>query len=127
MFISNHQCAEQDTRPWHKTFEDSTLAFYMPGGKLKNLQAELLENGLDPEIPCLVISQAALPAQEVIRTTIRGLANLPRTAAPSLLIVGATGADARADFCVETSQLEQRHACDEIVLQLAQSAELPSN
>ena len=126
VFISNHRCAVKNSRR-HKAFEDSTLAFYMPGANLRSLQTDLLENGLDWEMPCLVISQAALPAQEVIRTTIRGLSNLPRTAAPSLLIVGATGADARADFCVETSQPEQRQACDEIVLQLTQSAESPSD
>lgn len=123
VFISNHQCAEKNARLWHKTFEDSTLVFYMPGGNLESLQTELFENGLDWEMPCLVISQAALPAQKVIRTTIRGLATLPRATAPSLLIVGVTGTESRADLCIESLQPEQRHACEEMVLEFTQSGE----
>ena len=78
-------------------------------------------------MPCLVISQAALPAQEVVRTTIRGLAGLPRAAAPSLLIVGATATEACADFYVESSQQEQRHTCEEILLEFSQSTKSPSD
>jgi precorrin-6B methylase 1 len=43
VFISNHQCAGKSARQWEKTFEDSTLVFYMPGGNLESLQKELLD------------------------------------------------------------------------------------
>lgn len=115
VLISNHQCAEKNTRLWGSTFEDSTLVFYMPGGNLESLQQELLENGMDGAMPCLLISQAGRPGQDVIRTTIRDLGALPRAALPSLLIVGATGTEARAD--VHWGRAE--HAIsEELVLEL---------
>jgi len=120
VLISNHQCAEKRTRPWGKTFEDSTLVFYMPGGDLESLRQELLENGMDGTIPCLLISQAARPQQEVIRTTIRDLGALPRAAAPSLLIVGATGAEARSDFHLGRS--EQAPSREEMILELSEES-----
>jgi siroheme synthase len=70
------------------------------------------------EMPCLVISRAARHTQEVIRTTIRGLAALPRVAAPSILIVGATGAEARADLHIESGQREEARTREEIVFLL---------
>jgi uroporphyrin-III C-methyltransferase len=121
VFISNHQCAEKTTRLWPNTFEDSTLVFYMPGGEFASLQNELLENGMDSEIPCVVISRAARQAQEVIRTTIRGLAALPWVAAPSILIVGATGAEARADLHIGGGQREEARTREKIVLEFVQS------
>jgi siroheme synthase len=127
VFLSNHRCAEKSTRQWHNTFEDSTLVFYMPGGDMESLQAELLENGLNSEMPCLVVSQAAQPAQKVTRTTVRGLATLPPVAAPSLLIVGPTSIDARADLSAEGAQPEQRQEREELVLELTQNTELLSN
>ena len=110
VFISNHQCAEKSGRLWSKTFEDSTLVFYMPGGDLKSLQEELLENGMDSAMPCLLISQAARPQQEVLRTTIRDLNNLPHAAAPSLLMVGATSAEARADLDLQSTRQRKDQA-----------------
>jgi uroporphyrin-III C-methyltransferase len=123
VLISNHQCAEKTTRLWPNTFEDSTLVFYMLGGEFASLQNELLENGMDSEMPCLMISRAARHGQEVIRTTIRGLAALPRVAAPSILFVGATGAEARADLHIESGQREEARTREEIVLEFAQSPE----
>ena len=127
VLISNHQCAGKTARLWPNIFEDSTLVFYMPGVELESLQSELLENGMDSETPCLLISQAARPAQEVIRTTIRGLTSMPRVAAPSVLIVGATGAEARADLHMESTQREESRTRGEIVLELDQSPESLSN
>ena len=120
VFISNHQCADKNARLWGKAFEDSTLVFYMPGANLESLQGELLENGMDGTMPCLLISKAARQAQEVIRTTIRDLGSLPRAAAPALLIVGATGAEARVDLCLERSADRSQAQCaEEILLELA--------
>jgi uroporphyrin-III C-methyltransferase len=119
VFISNHQCTGKNARLRPNTFTDSTLAFYMPGGNFGGLQGELLENGLDSQMPCLLISRAGLPGQQVIRTTICGLTRLPRAAAPSLLIVGPSGAEACADLSVEIPHPHQLTADKEIVLDLA--------
>jgi len=120
VFLSNHQCSEKGERLWGKTFEDSTLVFYMPGRDLQSLQQELLENGMDGATPCLVISQAARPGQGVVRMTIRDLGSLPRAAAPSVLIVGATGAGARVDLHLERKDQGERLLGEEMVLELAE-------
>jgi len=120
VFISNHQCPEKRARLGSKTYEDSTLVFYMPGGDLQALQRELLENGMHAAMPCLLVSQAARPAQEVIRTTVSDLGSLPRLATPSLLIVGATGAEARADLHLGRKDPVAQRSADDIVLTLAE-------
>jgi siroheme synthase len=61
------------------------------------LSAELVGSGLREDTPCLLVSQATRPGQKVNRTTIRDLVRTPAVAAPSLLIVGAAAAEARAD------------------------------
>lgn len=122
IFISNHQCAEKSSRLRIKTFEDSTLVFYMPGGTLEFLQQELLENGMDGATPCLLVSQAARPQQEVIRATIRDLNSLPRLGTPSLLIVGANGAEARADLHLERDDEARGERSEEMILELAQES-----
>ena len=123
VLISNHQCAGRRARLWGKIFEDSTLVFYMPGGDMESLRQELLENGMDKTIPCLLISQAARPQQEVIRTTIRDLGALPCATAPSLLIVGATGGEARSDF--HLGRTEQVLSSEEMVLALSAESNRP--
>jgi uroporphyrin-III C-methyltransferase len=122
VFVSNHQCAGKKARLWSETFEDSTLVFYMPGGNLESLREELLENGMNSATPSLLISQAARPQQEVIRTTIRDLGSLPRGVAPSLLIVGATAAEARADLHLQLNAQGQRQHGEEMILELSEES-----
>jgi len=120
VFISNHQCAEKGTRRWAETFEDSTLVFYMPGGNLVPLQLELLDNGIDGAMPCLLISQAERAGQEVLCAAVRDLGSLPRVTAPSVLIVGATAAQARADLHLQRCDDAVTLPGDEVILELSE-------
>ena len=98
VFIANHCCAGKSKRDWHKSVaEDATLVFYMPGSELGTLRRELETSGLSEETPCLLISHIARPEQKIIRTNIRNLSSLLAQPAPSLLIVGVTVTNARAD------------------------------
>jgi len=127
VFISNHQCAQKDAQNWNAALMDSTLVFYMPGRQFEPLQLDLLAKGLDAEVPCLIISRATLATQKVIRTTIGGLASAPREEAPSLLVVGSTCGEARADLHTPELHREQRGAQEETILDLDPRAELLSN
>lgn len=66
----------------------STRVVYMPGRDLHLLAAEWLAQGLPPELPCAVVSQASQPGQTVQITPLSGLAESAQTASPSLVIAG---------------------------------------
>jgi uroporphyrin-III C-methyltransferase/precorrin-2 dehydrogenase/sirohydrochlorin ferrochelatase len=68
----------------------ATRVVYMPGRNLSELAAEWLADGLSADLPCAVVSHAALPGQRVLRTTLGQLSSLETVAAPSLLIAGWT-------------------------------------
>ncbi len=59
----------------------------MPGDDASRHIAELVESGLAPETPCVLISRAGLAGQQTMRTTLLDMANLPKLPAPSLLIL----------------------------------------
>jgi len=67
---------------------DSTLVVYMPGRDLRLLAQKWIAQGLPPELPCAVVSRAALPGQQTQCTTLAALSDAEPTAAPSLLIAG---------------------------------------
>lgn len=68
--------------------DDSTRVIYMPGRDLRLLAQEWIEQGDSPELPCAVISHAALPDQKVHCATLATLGEIESIAAPSLLIAG---------------------------------------
>jgi len=125
VFVSNHPSPEKSNRDWHRSIaSDTTLVFYMPGRDLGTLTNELAESGLGEDTPCLVVSQAARHEQKLLKTTIRGLTTAPRLAAPSLLIVGAAAAEARADEWFLPGSSEEKETArefEEITLDLAES------
>ncbi len=70
------------------SIEDATRVVYMPGRDLALLAEQWLSEGLPPDFPCVLVSRAAQPDQQVRQTT---LANLGREAvmqAPSVLLAG---------------------------------------
>ncbi|HEY2469618.1 MAG TPA: siroheme synthase CysG [Terracidiphilus sp.] len=68
--------------------EDATRIVYMPGRDLTLLALQWQQEGLPPEFPCAVISHAARPGQQVLRTTLAELGKARPTSSPSLLIAG---------------------------------------
>lgn len=67
---------------------DATLAIYMPGADYQRIAADLSAAGLDPETPCLIVSQASKEGQTVLRADLASLARIPALPAPSILLVG---------------------------------------
>ena len=86
IFSAGHHAPENDQHTQPR--EEATRVIYMPGRDLHRLAAELLAEGLSPELPCAVVSRAAQPDQQVRLGTLANLAELEPTQAPSLVIAG---------------------------------------
>jgi uroporphyrin-III C-methyltransferase/precorrin-2 dehydrogenase/sirohydrochlorin ferrochelatase len=68
--------------------EDATRVVYMPGRDLHLLAQEWLELGVPADLPCALVSRAALSDQQVVHTTLGELGEAAHPVAPSLLIAG---------------------------------------
>jgi len=67
---------------------DTTIVVYMPGPDYADVSHWLLNSGLVPDTPCLVISKATQRDQSTHVTTIAALSSHAPLPAPALLIVG---------------------------------------
>ena len=87
IFSTGHHAQSHNNAPLPE-LEDATRVVYMPGRDLRLLAQEWLELGLPPDFPCVVVSRAAQPGQQVRSTTLGALGDAAPTLAPSLLIAG---------------------------------------
>src|SRR5271165_4964730 len=74
---------------------DTTVVVYMPGLHYAEVSNWLLQSGVSPETPCLVVSKASQPDQVTELLTAAALANISPLPAPALLIVGRAVAQDR--------------------------------
>ncbi len=86
---ADHPTAQRD---W-----SATQIIYMPGRSLEALAAEWLAEGADPALPCVIVSRAAQPDQQILRTTLEKLHEAGTAAPPSLLLAGWALAAPRVD------------------------------
>jgi uroporphyrin-III C-methyltransferase len=87
IFSTGHHAQSHNQSPLPE-IEDATRVVYMPGRDLHLLAQEWLQQGLPPEFPCVVVSRAAQPGQQIRCTTLAALGDAEPTLAPSLLIAG---------------------------------------
>jgi len=87
IFSTGHHAQSHNQSPLPE-IEDATRVVYMPGRDLRLLAQEWLEQGLPPEFPCVAVSRAAQPGQQIRCTTLAALGDAEPTLAPSLLIAG---------------------------------------
>jgi uroporphyrin-III C-methyltransferase len=66
----------------------TTVVIYMPGRDCRALCTELMQAGIGPELPCLVVSRAAAYNEESYRMTVSQLAEFQPPESPSVVIVG---------------------------------------
>lgn len=71
---------------------ETTLAVHMPGSDYAAISRALRGCGLDASTPCLVVSCAARREEEIRRTTLGELAQVPHLAPPAVLIIGNVAA-----------------------------------
>jgi len=87
IFSAGHHAQSHNLSPLPQT-EDSTRVVYMPGRDPSLLALQWLEEGLPPDFPCAVVSQAAQPGQQIRYTTLATLGKIESMPAPTLLIAG---------------------------------------
>jgi uroporphyrin-III C-methyltransferase len=91
IILSGHHAArtapERDL--WPGTLpSDATLAIYMPGQDLAQVAASLLGSGVPASMPCVTVTEVSRPDASYQASRLSGLANLPTSCAPTLLLVG---------------------------------------
>ncbi len=88
--------AQSHNREALPAVEAGTRVVYMPGRDLALMATEWLAEGLPEDLPCVVVSRAAQPDQQLVQTTLGALGEVEPAAAPSLLIAGWAVRELRA-------------------------------
>ncbi len=73
---------------WGSVGSTTTLVLYMPGADYAEVGERLREGGLPADLPCVIVSGASGPQQEIRWSDVGRLANEEKLPAPALLIVG---------------------------------------
>ena len=87
LFSTGHH-AQSHNQAGLPALEDATRVVYMPGRDLSLLAEEWLAEGLPGDLPCVLVSRAAQPGQEIRSTTLDALGQSAPLLAPSLLLAG---------------------------------------
>jgi siroheme synthase len=80
----------------------------MPGHDYGEIRRRLISSGFDGEVACALISRASQPNQSVHVTTLKCLSDVPRVAAPALLVVGPVVQLAHPRFSREQVEVWRR-------------------
>jgi uroporphyrin-III C-methyltransferase / precorrin-2 dehydrogenase / sirohydrochlorin ferrochelatase len=91
IILSGHHAARatEERELWPGDLpSDATLAIYMPGQDLAQVAASLVRSGLPAEMPCVAVTDASRPEAAYTASQLSGLADLPTSQAPTLLLVG---------------------------------------
>ena len=67
---------------------DATLAIYMPGRGVRALADELIASGIDAGTPCVAVSKATTPEEQVCVKTLADIEDADIGPAPVLLLIG---------------------------------------
>jgi siroheme synthase len=73
---------------WAAISNSTTLVLYMPGADYADVARRLRAAGQPEDLPCVIVSNATTPQQQIRWTTVGGLSSEAKLAAPALLIVG---------------------------------------
>jgi len=93
VIVSGHHAADTDARnsraDWSSlASDDTTFIVYMPGRELARMQRELLDAGLAPDFPAVLVSRVSSPGQCQWPTTVADLDKIPPLEAPTILLLG---------------------------------------
>jgi len=73
---------------WAAVSSSTTVVLYMPGADYAEVSRRLIEAGQPVDLPCVIVSNATTPHQQIRWTTVSSLASEAKLPAPALLIVG---------------------------------------
>jgi uroporphyrin-III C-methyltransferase len=77
------------TPKWQGAFPpDATLVVYMPGRHFRQLADDLIASGIASETPCVAVSKASTPDEQILQTTLAAIQDDQVGPAPVLLLIG---------------------------------------
>jgi uroporphyrin-III C-methyltransferase len=87
---AHHAAGKLELTPkWTGAFpEEATLVIYMPGRTFRVLADDLIASGIAPETPCVAVSKATTPDEQVHATTLGLLSDAAVGPAPVILLIG---------------------------------------
>jgi uroporphyrin-III C-methyltransferase len=87
---AHHAAGKLELTPkWAGVFpDDATLVIYMPGRKFRALADDLIGSGIDAATPCVAISKATAPDEQVFGSTLAKLEDDDVGPAPVILLIG---------------------------------------
>jgi uroporphyrin-III C-methyltransferase len=88
LFSTFSRRPEGNAMDWGAVTPATTLVLYMPGPDYAEVSERLSDAGLPSELPCVIVSNATSPQQQVRWTSVAKLAQEEELPAPALLIVG---------------------------------------
>jgi uroporphyrin-III C-methyltransferase len=87
---AHHAAGKLELTPkWEGAFPvDATLVIYMPGRKFRALADDLIASGIDAATPCVAISRATAPDEQVFSSNLARLEDNDVGPAPVILLIG---------------------------------------
>lgn len=85
-FSSGHHAPGSPLEP--ASVLGATRVVYMPGRELSGIAAQLRSEGHPANLPCVIVSRAAQPDEQIVRTTLDHLDQIAAVPAPSILLAG---------------------------------------
>jgi uroporphyrin-III C-methyltransferase len=85
-FSAGHHAPGSRAEP--ASLAGATRVVYMPGRDLTPVAEQLRREGLPGDLPCVIVSRAAQPDQQIVCTTLAELDRLAPLPAPSILLAG---------------------------------------
>lgn len=88
----------------------ATRVIYMPGRELSGIAAQLRSEGHPADLPCVIVSRAAQPDEQIVRTTLDHLDQIAAVPAPSILLAGEALRGAQSDSVDAMLAAERRNS-----------------
>jgi uroporphyrin-III C-methyltransferase len=85
-FSAGHHAPGSHLEP--ASLAGATRVVYMPGRDLRAIAEGLRSEGLPADLPCVIVSRAAQPDPQIVRTTLGRLKQASSLPAPSILLAG---------------------------------------
>lgn len=110
-FSAGHHAPGSQLEP--ASLAGATRIIYMPGRNLAPVADQLRNEGLPADLPCVIVSRAAQPDQQIVRTTLARLERIASVPAPSILLAGEVLREAAetaiTEFVTATDTLAVEH------------------
>jgi uroporphyrin-III C-methyltransferase len=97
-FAAGHHAPGSDLQA--ASLAAATRVIYMPGRNLSPVAEQLRNEGLPADLPCVIVSRAAQPDEQIVRTTLARLERIASLPAPSILLAGEVLREAADDEAV---------------------------